>query len=696
MAGQKTPFPLNPFTVGGALSDASGYGFFGREDIFEFVRDALDVVRRNPILLLGQRRIGKSSILWQISHRLSPNLVCVYFDLQGKDNMDLDSVLYGLGREIARKMKLGNPSREDTTEETFSRVFLPRIFEHLGEPRRLVLLLDEFDVIDETVAGNAIAAKSFIPYLGQYVAVYGQVGLIFVLGRKTEEMSASFNSSLIKDAVQKRIGRLPYEDIASLVKKLSAGSIDFSEAAILRLYELTSGHPFCTQVLCHTLWKQFASSCEQITAEDVAGKVSAAVELGSLGMNWLYDGLVTPEQRLFLSSLTEAADPIGGERVSPSKIQQILRDKRLSVESAALERAAYDLLAWEIIEGSRTEGYRFAVPLIGAWIRKERSLELLESEARFVNRIAWNFYELAVEHQRRGDLEAAIADYKNALTQHPDFREAQRALASALQKSGKPGSLSAAIEAWERVLELDPDAPRNDLLDALMRALELSTKPTIIRSYFRRIIELDRNGLIRERAYRNLQERAKKKIEIGSRSAVEKAINFYDLVGDEEGKKFALLIQRKQERIVWMSLLYFPLLISAVVLGRIPGFDQIYKVVGLEEWMMLPDYLRLVLAGLAGMLASWMSIEKDPELTLRKTGLPFLFVGIAVGALILKYTSSLGWAGTIAFFTPFMNVATSTSPIEKEDKPSDLLAPTRSPRLRFIHRILDLIDHNLP
>ncbi len=35
---------LNPFIVGGALSDPSGRGFFGREEVFDFVNSSLMVV----------------------------------------------------------------------------------------------------------------------------------------------------------------------------------------------------------------------------------------------------------------------------------------------------------------------------------------------------------------------------------------------------------------------------------------------------------------------------------------------------------------------------------------------------------------------------------------------------------------------------------------------------------------------------
>src|ERR1051325_3702984 len=154
--------PLNPYVVGGAL-DPSGKAFYGREDIFEFVRSGLNVAQRNPILLYGQRRVGKSSILRQLPRRLPPELVCVYFDLQGKAGMQLDQVLFGLARAISDKLELPKPPREEATEETFTSKFLPRVLEALGgESRRLVLLFDEFDVVDEKLVGVDVAGRRVI------------------------------------------------------------------------------------------------------------------------------------------------------------------------------------------------------------------------------------------------------------------------------------------------------------------------------------------------------------------------------------------------------------------------------------------------------------------------------------------------------------------------------------------------------
>ena len=114
---------LNPYVTGGALTDPSGQSFYGREDIFEFVHAVLASRQCLPILLYGHRRIGKSSVLRQLPHHLPPELVCVYFDLQGKGSMDLNQVLYGLSRAIADEIGIAPVARGDYRRIVHRQVF---------------------------------------------------------------------------------------------------------------------------------------------------------------------------------------------------------------------------------------------------------------------------------------------------------------------------------------------------------------------------------------------------------------------------------------------------------------------------------------------------------------------------------------------------------------------------------------------
>ena len=65
----------NPYVPGTPLRRNSQL-FFGREELFEFIREAtLATAGRNVLMLVGQRRTGKTSALLRIQEYLPPHLI---------------------------------------------------------------------------------------------------------------------------------------------------------------------------------------------------------------------------------------------------------------------------------------------------------------------------------------------------------------------------------------------------------------------------------------------------------------------------------------------------------------------------------------------------------------------------------------------------------------------------------------------
>src|SRR5215813_1996846 len=121
--------PINPYIVGNPIKDQAG--FFGREDIFREVLQVLRQRESNAIVLYGQRRIGKTSVLLQLEKQLRRDgeFTPVYFDLQDKAAKSLTEVLYELSQHISKVT--GHPvakiSDFDRAGDYFRHVFLPEI-----------------------------------------------------------------------------------------------------------------------------------------------------------------------------------------------------------------------------------------------------------------------------------------------------------------------------------------------------------------------------------------------------------------------------------------------------------------------------------------------------------------------------------------------------------------------------------------
>ena len=84
--------------------------------------------------------------------------------------------------------------------------------------------------------------------------------------------------------------------------------------------------------------------------------------------------------------------------------------------------------------------------------RLPRHVAVLGERSSF--RAASAYYELANTLARRGDLEGAIRQYREALRAHPDFVDARYGLGNALAMRG---DLDAAAQEYRQVLEVQPN-----------------------------------------------------------------------------------------------------------------------------------------------------------------------------------------------------------------------------------------------
>ena len=385
-----------------------------------------------------------------------------------------------------------------------------------------------------------MAARRFMSFLNDLISQVRGPGYILVVGRKTEELSAEFNATIFKNCQQMRIGRLDRDRTDSLIQGLAEDRLHFTEEALARIYELTGGHPFCTQALCWALWSRlvhedssFPIAVERSAIEEI---LVPAVEMATNGLNWVYDGLSEPEHRLFLSAMAQVADPRSAVNASEQEIEFALLDKGVAIDTLELSRAPKELERWDIISRQQ-EGLHFAVPMIGLWIRLERPLEVLEREVRLVNPRAHRYYELGAEAHAREDWDRAIRDYRSALEANPVFPEALRALAIALRNRRKPGDLAEAVEVRERIREQDPSASVVALLEVLIEILdvaELRTDQAL--RYYARLKELDSKGRFRQQAERKLTEKASQMLDGGRYS---QALLISQSMGDEKAAQVA-------------------------------------------------------------------------------------------------------------------------------------------------------------
>ncbi len=460
-----TAFPPNPYVIGAPLTGE--LGFYGRGETFAAVENALEAAQQNVIVLFGQRRVGKTSLLHQIARRVRGRLamVPVYFDLQGKSGLALDEVLLQLARSIAKALKTDAPPRDiPDAQAWFRENFLPGLAEPLHD-RRLLLLFDEFDVLgDDQQASADASSHTLFPYLNELIQHESQLAFLFVVGRRIEELTTRYQS-IFKQAMYQRVGLLKADEVRELIALPTQHILEYSDAAVGAILKLTAGHPYLTQLICYEVYNQAkASQMRNITPELVQTRIDAAMESGHGALNWFWDGLPRAE-RFIMSALAHVAEEDG--IATQDAIRQILERRRIVLTGLELKDAPDRLVDWDILERltDSTDGFRFKIELLRLWIRKQHPLDSVRRDVDYISQRAVRLYENGREAQEQGNLEDARDDYRSALKVNPNHSGAQLGLA---QVEYELGNLDTAITEYEKAYRIDEISARDGLVRALL------------------------------------------------------------------------------------------------------------------------------------------------------------------------------------------------------------------------------------
>jgi tetratricopeptide (TPR) repeat protein len=528
---------INPYIAGRALRDIQG--FCGRDDILRMVEARLSSEDQGAVVLYGQRRIGKTSILLQLRRRLpAAPFMPVYFDLMDRARQPLGQVLGEIASALADEADMSLPDVVDFDDDGrfFIERFLPSLYEALGEERFPVLLLDEFDVLDtaatEQIAKTA-AAHAFFPYLRRLMENEPRLKFIFVVGRRVEDLSIIVKS-LFKTALTQRVSVLDPVSAHSLIRMAQRqGTLGFSRVVVEHILALTGGHPHLTQLLCQILWNDAhtTTSVDLPSIQRVEQVEAAADKTVAAGENifeWIWDGL-PPAERVIFAAIAAATNE--QSVVTEDKLEELLQSGGIRILSNQLVLAPRTLVEWEMLR-EVDGGYSFCVELMRRWVvtRKPLSkvkdeLDRIEPQADLLYRAADAFY-----HQR--DLESAQNQLRTALRVNPTHLKARLLLGQVLFEHDQ---LDEAVTELEEAYRRDDDQSRHLLIRVLTACGEaherIDAADRALAAYERVLAISQHETVARERRIALLYQRAEQLVREGR---LEQARQTYELVGDTE------------------------------------------------------------------------------------------------------------------------------------------------------------------
>ncbi|MEH1788589.1 MAG: AAA-like domain-containing protein [Nostoc sp.] len=452
---------INPYITGTPINNKEK--FFGRDDLFRFIEDHL-LQGTSVILLHGQRRIGKSSLLAQIPNFLSHlrQFVFIPLSLEGQSHGSLADILHHLATGIVRRLNLSEdqvkiPTKDalESDPRVFSVGFFIQLYQVLGD-RKPVLLLDEFDTIGDRT--DQTTTEDFFRHLQSMITNQpARFCLIPVVGRRLDDVKILV--SLFRQAPRKEVSLLDETHTRQLITKPAEGILEYQPSAIGAIWQLCAGHPYFIQVLCSVLFEKARDKQEdrvqdwqKITEEDVKKNINEAIERADNGLAWFRQGLPIAERVVFaaIAEMQERSHP------DPWKL--------LTDNGVVLTNELYEALETlktggfiqerELSELSHDRPYSHAiiVELVRHWFIRRHSLRTEILELDRLHPEVFPLYQQAKELQEQGDVIEAIALYEQVLQINPNHFQALLGMASACLEDEQ---FNQAVELYTRICKVD-------------------------------------------------------------------------------------------------------------------------------------------------------------------------------------------------------------------------------------------------
>lgn len=255
----------NPYVVGRPLTGASAALFVGRGDVFAWLAENIvGAARPNALLLYGRRRIGKTSTLYQLveGDRGRPlrqgdrPLKTAYVDLQRLAGRPTDEWLRRLARDICNRINTSmldrsvpdSPVAGESAYAAFERC-LDRLEQTLPADELILLAIDELEQLRAGIAAGTLSVE-LLPFLRSQIQHRARI--IFLLCGSPDLLD-EFWRPIVDLTARHQLETLSYEETMLLIRRPVEGVLTFEPAAEEAIWQLSGGHPFLVQTVCHRL-----------------------------------------------------------------------------------------------------------------------------------------------------------------------------------------------------------------------------------------------------------------------------------------------------------------------------------------------------------------------------------------------------------------------------------------------------------
>ncbi len=542
----------NPYTIDSPIQGQEQ--FIGRMSLVHEVERWVQDPHCNILLLSGQRKSGKTSFLLQLERTFAAkgDFLPVYFDLCSAALLPLQDILHLFAEKIADALGIDAPEKYQFERHGrfFCDTFMPKAVAALQQTS-LILLFDEFDMPQQ--ARQEKNRFTFLSEFPEWMRGVEGVQCVFALGRRPEELSLN-TLSAFQDVPVCTMSLMTQQETELMIHQSERhGNVIWSQDAVERIWYWTQGHPYVTQLICHTLWEslvgEMARDARQkppqkkrkkgssaiamrVIANGVDTLIDRALEEGTTTLQWYWEGFPHAE-RLILAAMAEA----GQVTIPLNDAETLLNKHNIRLAVKELELALQTLIRWDILHETKG-GLKITLPFLRTWVTFEKSLQQAKEEFEREKTLAEQLFQAGKDAFKSGQSLEAEQHLREALRINPYHLHARLLLGPVLVGTGNP---AAAVEEVNIAYQLDPRLSKSVMVNTLLALAKKQPESQRIATYSR-ILEIDPK---KSSARDSLNELAESAIQKGN---LTRALTVYQQLRDQEHVKQVKTFWQKRRR----------------------------------------------------------------------------------------------------------------------------------------------------
>jgi type I restriction enzyme M protein len=403
---EKQHLGANPYVTGTPIVRPEM--FFGRETVVNTIqRNLANLAHRNVILLEGNRRAGKSSILLQLERpEVLPDWVVARCDFQGASGdpilpgIPTDQVFSHLAQQIADaglryglnfwppiqapydskkpyllefRRAFAKALQEFPSFEAFKE-FLEAVIEAIA-PKRLLLMLDEFDRIQEGI-DSGVTSRQVPQNIRFILNNYPDVTAILTGSRRMTQMRKEYWSVLFGLGNKIEVTAIARDEARRLVTEPVAGRLIFPPSVVDRIVDLCACQPFLIQQLCSKAFDRSADSNQISVSLEVVDDAANDLVNGLEHFEAFWDFAGSERARFILCIVHRLCQETDGAPVTLPMIEDELERAGVKIKRDELVGDELKkLIELELLRMEKDGQYRLAVPLLALWISRNKDFE---------------------------------------------------------------------------------------------------------------------------------------------------------------------------------------------------------------------------------------------------------------------------------------------------------------------------------